>query len=180
MTARRLKLFVPIVLVLGLLAVLGYGLTRQPDKLPAKLVGQPAPSFRLPTLADNQQTVSNEALKGQVTLVNVWASWCAACRAEHDVITDLSQRTGVPVVGINYKDKRADAKKWLARFGNPFARIAFDPNGRVGVDWGVAGVPETFLLDSDGVIRYKLAGVLTRDTMRQDVLPRIRALKQAS
>ena len=116
----------------------------------------PAPAPPLPTLANPDRHVTTQALQGQVSLVNVWASWCVACRAESSRVAEITQRTGVPVIGLNYKDKRPDATRWLTVFGNPFSVVAVDASGRVGIDWGVAGVPETFVVDRQGVIRYKV------------------------
>ncbi|GAB3683944.1 DsbE family thiol:disulfide interchange protein [Salinisphaera aquimarina] len=176
----RWRLVIPVVVVLGLIALLGYGLTRRPDILPSALIGKSAPAFDLPTLASDRERISAADLKGNVTLVNVWASWCVACRAEHGLITEISQRTGVPVVGLNYKDTEEAARRWLGRYGNPFAVIAVDQSGQVGIDWGVAAVPETFVVDRDGVIRYKVVGAITREEMNETLIPKLKQLQQAS
>ena len=117
----RWRLVVPVVVLMGLIILMGYGLTRRPDIIPSALIGKTAPAFDVRTLASDKARISDSDLKGQVTLVNVWASWCVACRAEHGLITEISRRTGVPVVGLNYKDTDKDALRWLGRYGNPFA-----------------------------------------------------------
>ncbi|MGB7757616.1 MAG: DsbE family thiol:disulfide interchange protein [Salinisphaera sp.] len=176
----RWRVVIPAVVVAGLIVLLGYGLTRQPTILPSALIDKPAPVFNLPTLASADKRVDSNVLKGHVTLVNVWASWCVACREENDLVTEISQRTGVPVLGINYKDKRRDAKHWLARFGNPFAVVGFDQSGQVGIDWGVAAVPESFVVDRQGIIRYKVVGPITRQKMNKVLIPKLERLQQAS
>jgi len=180
----RWRLIIPVVVVMGLIVLLGYGLTRRPDIIPSALIGKTAPAFDLPTLSTEQGTapgrISADDLKGHVTLVNVWASWCVACRAEHALITEISRRTGVPVVGLNYKDTQEGARRWLGRYGNPFAVIAFDATGEVGIDWGVAAVPETFVVDRDGTIVYKVVGAITPEEMNDTLIPKLQQLRQAS
>lgn len=175
----RWRLALPIIVVLALIVLLGYGLTRRPDILPSAFIDKPAPAFDLPTLASDRERISAADLKGEVTLVNVWASWCVACRAEHELISTISRETGVPVVGLNYKDTKEGALRWLGRYGNPFAVVAFDPSGEVGIDWGVAAVPETFVVDAEGIIRYKVVGPITREEMNDNLLPRLEELKKA-
>ena len=175
----RWRLIVPVLVVFVLIVLLGYGLTRRPDILPSAFIDKPAPAFDLPTLASDRERISAADLKGSVTLVNVWASWCVACRAEHELITAVSRRTGVPVVGLNYKDTKEDALRWLGRYGNPFAVVAFDPSGAVGIDWGVSAVPETFVIDAEGIIRYKVVGPITREEMNATLIPKLEQLKGA-
>lgn len=176
----RLGRVIPIVVVMALIVLLGYGLTRRPDVLPSALIGKPAPAFDLPTIASDRARITEAALQGEVTLVNVWASWCVACRAEHPLLTEISRRTGVPVIGLNYKDTKDAALRWLGRYGNPFAVVAFDPSGAVGIDWGVAAVPETFVVDENGVIRYKVVGAITREEMKDNLLPKLEQLTEAA
>lgn len=142
-----------------MVVLLAIGLTLNPRLVPSPLIGKPAPEFELPLLL-KEGSFSNKDLKGQVTLVNVWASWCFACRQEHEVVKNLA-RNGVRVVGLNYKDEPADAKNWLSRLGNPYEVVAVDYDGRISIDWGVYGAPETFLIDPDGIIRHKVIGPLS-------------------
>ena len=146
-------------------------LTRNPREVPSPLIGKPVPAFRLPSLHQPGQQVSPADLRGQMWLFNVWASWCAACRDEHDVITELAKMKLLPVYGLNYKDKREDALAWLSRYGDPYAASLVDADGRVGIDFGVYGVPETYLIDQQGVIRYKKTGALTREEVTGKILP---------
>ncbi len=176
----RWRLVIPGAVVLALVVLLGFGLTREPGTLPSALIGQPVPAFDVPTLASDRPRITEAALEGQVSMINVWASWCIACRAEHALITEISRRTGVPVLGLNYKDTREDALQWLARFGNPFAVVAFDKPGRVGFDLGVGAVPETFVIDATGTIRHKVVGPITPRIMNDTLIPMLERLKQAA
>ena len=154
-----LKRLMPLIIFAALVAVLGIGLTLNPRLVPSPLIGKPAPEFDLPLLF-NEGSFSNKDLIGHVTLVNVWASWCFACRQEHETVKHLS-RKGVRIIGLNYKDEPDDAKAWLARLGNPYQTIAVDYDGRIAIDWGVYGAPETFLIDKSGIIRHKVIGPLS-------------------
>lgn len=176
----RWVLVIPGLILIGLVGMLGYGLTRQPSVLPSALLDTPAPAFDLPTLAHPDQRFTAKALQGQVSVVNVWASWCVACRAESSLIAEMGQRTGVRVIGLDYKDKRPEAIRWLKIFGNPFYVTAFDAAGRAGIDWGVSGVPETFIVDRLGVIRYKVVGAITEQEMNQRLIPLLNTLQNAS
>jgi len=162
-----LKRFMPLIAFVVLVVLLGIGLTLNPRLVPSPLIDKPSPEFELPLLL-KQGSFSKNDLIGHVTLVNVWASWCLACRQEHETVKSLS-RKGVRVIGLNYKDEPADAKNWLARLGNPYQSIAVDYDGRVGIDWGVYGAPETFLIDKNGVIRHKVIGPLS-DKEKYDTL----------
>lgn len=146
----------PLIIFALLVIMLGIGLTLNPRLIPSPLIGKPAPAFELPLL-NSEGIFSDKDLKGQITLVNVWASWCFACRQEHEVVKQLA-RAGLRIVGLNYKDKKQDAQQWLARLGNPYQVVAVDEAGRVGIDWGVYGAPETFLVDQQGIIRHKVIG----------------------
>lgn len=176
----RWQYVVPVGVVLVLMAVMGYGLTRQPSKLPSALIGESVPSFELPTLSSQRPALTDAAFEGQVAVINVWASWCLACRAEQTVLAELTRRTNVPVVGVNYKDTRTDARRWLQRFGNPYATIVVDKQGQFGFDLGVSGVPETFIVDADGIIRHKVVGPITPQIMNNTLVPLLQRLKQAA
>jgi len=174
----RWQQIVPVVVVAALIGLLGYGLTRNPSQLPSALIGDPVPQFKLPTLAAERPTITNKALQGQVTLINTWASWCLTCRVEHPLIAEFTLRTDVPVVGLNYKDTRAAAKQWLDHFGNPFAIIVFDKKGQLGFDLGVGAVPESFLVDSNGIIRHKVVGPITPKILNNTLIPLVQKLRQ--
>ncbi len=156
---NRLALFVPLVLFIGLSLILLLGLDKDPTELPSALVGEPFPAFNLPSLEDAQNTVTEQDFKGDVVLVNVWATWCFACRIEHPMLNDLSQQ-GVKIIGLNYKDQRAGAKAWLVERGNPYQFNIFDAQGSLGIDLGVYGAPETYLVDAEGIIRHRRVGVV--------------------
>lgn len=172
-----MRYLLPLAVFLVLVIFLGIGLTLDPKEVPSPFIGKPAPAFALPQVADPAKTLSPVDLKGQVYLLNVWASWCVSCREEHPVLLELAKRQTVPIYGLNYKDEREDALAWLDRFGNPYAASAFDADGRVGIDWGVYGVPETFVVDKAGIIRHKQTGPLTREIVEQKLLPLIRQLQ---
>ena len=170
-----------VALVVGfllLVALLAAGLTRNPREVPSPLVGKPAPAFELPRLSDPAAKFSPAEMRGKVWLLNVWASWCVSCRDEHPVLLDFSKAKQAPLVGLNYKDPRDDALKWLARFGDPYALSVADADGRIGIDYGVYGVPETYVIDKVGLIRYKQIGPVTPDIMAQKIVPLIRELQK--
>lgn len=175
----RLLFLLPIVAFGGLAAAFLIGLQpgRDPHLIPSPLINKPAPEFTLPSLFDGEAAFSRSDLVGQVHVVNLFASWCVPCRAEHPVLQQLAASGGVPIVGINYKDRKEDAEGWLAELGNPFSRILADTDGKVAIDWGVYGVPETFIVDSQGQIRLKITGPLTEQSLKHDVLPMIRKLR---
>ena len=154
-----LRRLMPLIIFAVLVIFLAVGLTLNPREVPSPLIGKPAPKFELPLLL-RDGSFSNKDLIGHVTLVNVWASWCFACRQEHEVVKQLS-RQGVRIIGLNYKDEASDAKQWLAKLGNPYQAIAADRDGRIAIDWGVYGAPETFLIDQQGIIRHKVIGPLS-------------------
>ena len=164
----KVKFLIPAAVLAALVALFAVGLTKDPSKVPSPLIGKPAPAFDLPTPEGARLTPAQ--LQGQPVLVTFWASWCTPCLQEHPLLMELS-RSGVKIVGLNYKDDPEVAKQWLARHGNPFARIAQDRDGRVGLDWGVYGVPETFVLDAQGVIRHKQIGPMTREAWQDDLAP---------
>lgn len=177
----RHLLFVLPVLLFGLVAAyLGFGLTRDPTTLLSALINQPVPEFVLPPLYEGEPELSSANLRREVVLVNMFASWCVPCRVEHPIITRLSARERIPVYGINVKDKPEDAKAWLAQLGNPYRRIGADRNGRVSIDWGVYGIPETFVIDREGRIRYRHVGPITASDLTEKFLPMLRTLASGS
>ena len=166
----------PLAVFVLMVGLLGYGLTLDPKKVPSPLIEKPAPEFSLAMLEDPTRQLSTADMRGQVWVLNVWASWCVSCRAEHEVITDLAGRNLVTVVGLNYKDKSTDATRWLEQFGNPYAVSVMDKDGRVGIDWGVYGVPETFVIGADGLIKYKHIGPVTHESLEQKIMPVLKEL----
>lgn len=168
-------------LPLGIFAVLVVfffvGLGKDPSKLPSPLLDKPAPTFELQQLHNAGASFSPEQMKGQVWILNVWASWCASCRSEHPLFMEIARRGEVPMVGLNYKDERADGLRWLQQLGNPYTVSAWDIKGDVGIDYGVYGVPESFLIDKEGVIRYKHVGPVSRQDWNQIILPKIKELR---
>jgi cytochrome c biogenesis protein CcmG, thiol:disulfide interchange protein DsbE len=174
---RSLKFAVPLAVFVLLAAFFGMGLTHDPRELPSPFIGKPAPAFKLEQLHDAKLAFAPEDMKGKVWLLNVWASWCVSCRIEHPLLVEMSKRMRVPIVGLNYKDRREDGVDWLAKFGNPYTLSAWDIDGRVGIDYGVYGAPETYLIDKQGVIRYKHVGPMTPEVLEKDVLPLVRELE---
>ena len=174
----QLSAYLPLLAFLGLVVIFGIGLTLDPRKIPSPLIGKPVPVFDLPPVKGRNLGLSSANLKGEVSLVNVFASWCTACREEHPLFMELKENRVVPIHGLNYKDKPEDAEKWLNELGDPYTRTGADINGRVGIDWGVYGVPETFVIDRDGRIAYKHIGALTRDVLRNKIIPLISELRQ--
>ena len=163
------------ILLVGFLAV---GLRLDPREVPSPLVGKPAPAFELPVLHQPDKRFVPGDMRGKVWLLNVWASWCVSCREEHPVLVELSKRGVMPILGLNYKDKGEDAQRWLKQFGDPYQLSVVDADGRIGIDYGVYGVPETYLIDAEGVIRYKQIGPLTMAIVEQKVLPLAKALQK--
>jgi cytochrome c biogenesis protein CcmG/thiol:disulfide interchange protein DsbE len=157
-------------------ALLAVGLTRDPREVPSPLIGKPAPPFELPLLQQEGKTFSSRQMAGKVWLLNVWASWCEPCLQEHPVISSLAKTLPAPVVGLNYKDARKDALPWLERNGNPFFLTVYDGTGRIGIDYGVYGVPETYVIDKKGVIRYKRIGPVTPEIVKQKIEPLVNEL----
>lgn len=172
------RALLPLVIFVALVLLLGVGLRLNPREVPSPLVNKPAPVFSLPQLHQPDQPMGPQALRGQVWLLNVWASWCTSCRLEHDVLVDLARSdVRLPIYGLNYKDKRDDALAWLQRFGDPYQASMSDPKGLVGLDYGVYGTPETFVIDQQGVIRHKQVGPLTVEVLEQTILPLVRRLR---
>jgi cytochrome c biogenesis protein CcmG/thiol:disulfide interchange protein DsbE len=173
----KLRALIPLGVFLGLALFLAAGLKLDPREVPSPLIGKPAPAFAAPTLADPGRTLARDDLKGQVWLLNVWASWCAPCREEHPLLVRFAKQ-GHPVtlVGLNYKDERPAAQGWLQRLGDPYAVSLSDPAGRVGLEFGVYGVPETFVIDRQGLVRYKHVGPLTPEVLRDEIEPLLKQL----
>lgn len=174
-----LKRLLPLFLFIILAIFLYVGLGRNPRELPSPFIDKPAPGFVLQDLFDANRLIDASVdFKGKVALVNVWASWCTTCRAEHPALMRLSEEGKTPIYGINYKDTRDDAKQYLATLGNPFSKVVFDPDGTAGLDWGVYATPETFIIDRDGIIRLKHVGNLTDEVLNDKVLPKLAELQR--
>lgn len=171
------RFLLPLVIFLIVVGFLGVGLNLDPREVPSPLVGKPAPAFNLPRLDNPEKMISNKDMLGQVWLFNVWASWCGACRDEHPVLVALSKSGVVPVYGMDYKDTQQEAQRWLEEGGNPYVASAMDADGRVGIDYGVYGVPETYVIDKAGVIAYKQIGPITEEALRDKILPLVKRLQ---
>ena len=169
---------IPLAVFVVLVAFLWVGLGRDPREVPSPLIGKPAPQFRLAKLHSPDETISTGDLKGKVWLLNVWASWCVSCRQEHPLLMQLAKANIVPVYGLDYKDDAGDGRRWLAQNGDPYVASIVDRDGRVGIDYGVYGVPETFLIDKAGVVRYKQIGPITAEALQQKILPMVRDLQR--
>ena len=195
----KAKFLVPLLLFFGLAGFLAFGLTLTPREVPSPLIDKPAPNFKLARIDDPASTFALEEMRGQVWLLNVWASWCVACRQEHPLLVRMARQKLVPVVGLNYKEVRGDgalnvrgmaleaetalaverARGWLSDHGDPYVLSVLDVDGRVGIDFGVYGVPETFLIDAEGRIRYKHIGPITPDSLQQVIMPKVEELRRA-
>lgn len=173
---KFLKFLLPLALFVLLAVFLARGLNLNPREVPSPLIGKPAPAFALPLLATPDQQLTREQMLGQVWVLNVWASWCVPCRAEHPLLVALAAKKLAPVVGLNYKDKADAAQTFLTRLGDPFKATVVDADGRVAIDYGVYGVPETFVIDKQGVIRLKHIGPLTPDVVQDKIEPLLRQL----
>ena len=179
--SKTVKFLTPLALFLALVALLFYGLGTDPRKVPSPLIGKPAPEFVLPVLGEPQRTVSNEALLGQVSLVNVWASWCVSCRAEHAELMRLArEEKDIQIFGLNWKDEAPDALRMLRQTGNPYVVSAYDPDTQVGIHFGVYGAPETFVVDQQGVIRHKHIGPIDRRVWEETLRPLVQQIKAES
>jgi len=171
------RFLLPLGIFLVIVVFLGIGLTLNPREIPSPLIDKPAPAFTLAQLSNPEKTFSQKDMLGKVWMLNVWASWCVACREEHPVLVELARSKAVPIYGLNYKDKREDALAWLRQFGDPYVLSIMDNAGRTGIDYGVYGVPETFIIDKQGVIRYKNIGPVTHEIVQAKILPLIRKLQ---
>ncbi len=171
------KFLVPLGIFIVLVVFLAIGLTRDPREVPSPLIDKAAPPFTLVQLHEPARQLSLADLKGQVWLLNVWASWCVSCRQEHPLMVELSKAGVVPIYGLNYKDKRDAALRWLEQFGDPYTVSMMDADGKVGIDYGVYGVPETYVIDKEGIIRYKQIGPVTAEVLKQTIIPLVRKLQ---
>lgn len=172
------KFLLPLIAVVFLIPILALGLRSDPSELPSQYIGKAAPEFDLPTVRDPNRRLGSKDLLGQVSLLNVWATWCVGCRQEHAFLNELAQRGTIPIYAINWRDDRAGAAQWLAQYGDPYVASGFDSDGRVGIDWGVYGAPETFLLDADGTVVYRFTGPLNDALWQQEFVPRIAELSK--
>ena len=179
MAGKAVRYYVPLIIFLVMGVFLAIGLKLDPRHVPSPLVDKPVPEFTLPRLDDMSQSFHPDQMKGSVWVLNVWASWCVSCRAEHEVLKDLAARNPVAMVGLNYKDEIVDAQTWLRRLGDPYKLSVVDAEGQVGIDWGVYGVPETFLIDHEGIIRYKHIGPVNATDVNKKLLPLIEELQQS-
>lgn len=172
------RYILPLIAVIVAIPIFVLGLRSDPSALPSQYINKSAPSFDLPTLKDPSRRLTNAHLKGQVSLLNVWATWCAGCRAEHGFLMQLKQHGDIPIFAINWRDNRQDALRWLAETGDPYVTSGFDEDARVGIDWGVYGAPETFLLDAAGTVVYRYTGPLSQASWDEEFVPRIAGLRQ--
>jgi cytochrome c biogenesis protein CcmG/thiol:disulfide interchange protein DsbE len=173
------KLLIPLVIFVALAGFLFVGLWRDPREVPSPLIDKPAPQFTLTQLAKPGANLGTTEMKGQVWLLNVWASWCVSCREEHPLLVELGKANVVPIIGLNYKDEPAAGMQWLAQNGDPYTTSVVDRDGRVGIDFGVYGVPETFVIDKAGTIRYKQIGPITAEALEKKILPLVRELQKS-
>ncbi len=169
-----MRYLLPLLIFAALAGLFWKGLQQDPHQLPSAFINKPLPTFRYSSLGDSSRIISNQALLGHVLLLNVWATWCVTCRAEHAVLMDIAQSKQVKVIGLNYKDDEKAAQAWLKQYGNPYHEVIFDPQGTLGIDLGVYGTPETFVIDANGVIRYKHVGPLSPSAWREKIAPVVR------
>jgi cytochrome c biogenesis protein CcmG, thiol:disulfide interchange protein DsbE len=175
-TKRSFVFLLPLVIFLGIAGFLLKGLWLDPREIPSPLIDNPAPEFRLESLENPGRVIERKDMLGKVWLLNAWASWCVACREEHPLLVEFARTASIPIVGLNYKDTRVEGMRWLAQFGNPYSASLFDEAGRVGIDFGVYAVPETFLIDKQGVVRFKQIGPVTPELIQEKLMPMIRRL----
>ncbi len=174
---KKLKVILPLVIFLTIAFFLWKGLSGTPNRIPSPLIGKSVPTFDIATLQNPQVKFSNKELLGHVSIINVWATWCYACRAEHSVLMDISEHNKVAIYGLNYKDKRQSALDWLNKYGDPYKQVLFDPKGTLAINFGVYGAPETFVVDKKGIIRYKYTGPISPDAWKDDILPVVKKLQ---
>ena len=172
------KALIPLGLFAVLVVFLAIGLTRDPREIPSPLIGKAAPAFSGASLNAPEQRFSQKDMLGKVWLLNAWSSWCVTCREEHPVLVNLAKTKLLPIVGLNYKDQPVDARRNLARFGDPYDLSVMDPDGRIGIDYGIVAMPESFIIDKNGVVRYKQFGAITEEALQEKILPLIRELQK--
>ncbi|MFO7992964.1 MAG: DsbE family thiol:disulfide interchange protein [Marinobacter sp.] len=175
---KRAFLFIPVILAVVLGVVLFAGIGKDPNKLESALIGKPVPEFQLSDLHDEGRQLDRELFKGRVSLLNVWGTWCPACRDEHDDLVWLAEEKGIRIVGLNYKDNRDDALVWLDRLGDPYQVSIYDPRGRLGFDLGVYGAPETYVIDAEGIVRHRHVGVVNEKVWEQDIEPLVQRYRE--
>jgi cytochrome c biogenesis protein CcmG/thiol:disulfide interchange protein DsbE len=169
------RYLIPLILVALMIPIFIAGLNRDPSEVPSPLIDKQAPQFELPALEDPSGTVGSADYEGRMALVNVWATWCVGCRQEHEYLMHLARETDIPIYGLNWRDQRDKALVWLQQLGDPYVASAYDEDGRVGIDWGVYGAPETFLIGSDGTVLHKHISPMTEEVWENEFLPRIQA-----
>ena len=174
------RALIPLLAFIVLVVFLAIGLTKDPRKLPSPFIGKPAPIFYLPLLQQQEKTFSPKSMLGKVWILNVWASWCVSCRAEHKVLNSLVSNNTVNLIGLNYKDEVIDARRWLSRYGDPYQLSVSDIEGVAGIEWGVYGVPETFVMDKKGIVRLKHTGPVTNKDVAEKIIPLIKQLEKES
>jgi len=179
----KAKFLIPLVAFMALIGLMVFGLSNDPKLIPSPFVGKPAPQFSLPRLSNPDETISVNEMKGKVWILNLWASWCVSCRAEHAVLSKLISKEKIPTIGLNYKDYGTEdygdaALQWLATLGNPYYAVAVDTKGMAGIDWGVVGVPETFVMDKKGIVRYKFTGPVYQQAVDETLIPLIKKLRE--
>jgi len=172
--------FLPLGILVVLAILLGLGLGKDPAVIPSPLIGKQTPEFELATLSKQPALVSKQALRGKPYLLNVWATWCANCLVEHPVFMRIAQQNDIALIGLNYKDDKNAARQWLSKYGNPYQQVLVDQDGKVGIDFGVYGAPETFLIDADGIVRDKIIGPVTEQIWTERLSPAINALSPGS
>jgi cytochrome c biogenesis protein CcmG/thiol:disulfide interchange protein DsbE len=170
-----MRFAVPIIVFLLLVVVFSFGLFNDPRELPSPFLGEQAPTFEVASLKEPERLVGSAEYAGQMALVNVWATWCVGCRQEHEFLMQLAASDAIPIYGINWRDRRDEALSWLQQLGDPYVFSAFDEDGRVGIDWGVYGAPETFLISPDGIVLHKHLGPLNPSIWEEDFVPLIEA-----
>ena len=171
MSGKTIRFVLPLAIFLAIAFFLFRGLSLNPREVPSPLIGKPVPQFALPVLKDNTRTLTAAELRGKVYLLNVWGSWCPSCRDEHPLLVEMAKKGTLPIYGLNWRDQPEDAIAWLARFGDPYVASGVDRDGKVAIDFGVYGAPETYLVDRDGIIRYKHTGALTPRILQERIMP---------